>query len=84
MSRIKSFSLFVVPVVLVIIAACSAGSVQLPVSDDPVFAKVIVTNLVISEDESRVESITARIDDGDEVDMRLSSDIDPTFCLHRV
>ena len=77
--RIKSFLLCVVLVVVVALVACSRSSAQLPVSDEPVFAKVIVTDVVLSEDESQVESITVRIDDGDEVQMRMDDDIDLTL-----
>ena len=70
--------IFVAAVVLVALVACSNGSAQLPVSDEPIFAKAIVTSVVVSEDKSRAESITVRIDE-DEVAMRLSEDIDPAL-----
>jgi len=66
-------------IVLLALLACSRTSAQLPVSDEPVFAKVIVTDVVLSENESQVESITVRIDDGDEVQMRMDDDIDLTL-----
>ena len=73
------FLMFVVPALVVALVACSRSSAQLPVSDEPIFAKVIVTTVVLSEDESQVKSITVRIEEEDEVAMRLSDDIDPTL-----
>ena len=54
-----------------LLVACG-GSTQEPVS-----ARVIVTNVEVSIDGDRVESITVRTDAGRELPMRLSDGIDP-------
>lgn len=63
---------------MVAVAACG-GYPQEPISDDPVSARVIVTEVRLSPDQSRVDSITVRTDDGRELSMRLSEDIDPAM-----
>lgn len=60
----------------VVMAACG-GNAQEIVSDEPVTARVIVTNVEVSTDAGRVVSITVRTDDGRELPMRLADDIDP-------
>lgn len=65
-------------VLMVAVAACG-GYPQKPISDDPVSARVIVTEVRLSPDQSRVDSITVRTDDGRELSMRLSEDIDPAM-----
>ena len=45
----------------------------------PVSARVIVTDVQLSDDGETVESITVRTEDGSEVPMRLSEDIEPNI-----
>ena len=65
-----------IPILMLVVAACGGNS-QEPISDEPISARVIVTNVELSTDGDRVESITVRTDDGRELPMRLADDIDP-------
>ena len=65
-------------VLMVVVAACG-GNPQEPISDEPVSARVIVTEVRLSPDQNRVDSITVRTDDGRELFMHLSDDIDPAL-----
>ena len=65
-------------VLMLVLAACG-GNPQEPISDEPVSARVIVTDVRLSPDQNRVDSITVRTDDGRELSMRLSDDIDPAM-----
>jgi len=70
--------LWVVPVVLQISAGCGGGS-ESPSPSGPVSARVIVTDVQVSADGNRVESITVFTDDGEELTMRLGEEIDPAM-----
>ena len=74
----KSTLICSIPVLMVVVAACG-GNPQEPISDEPVSARVIVTDVGVSTDGDRVDSITVRTDDGRELFMRLSDDIDPVM-----
>ena len=74
----KSTLLCLVPVLIVVVAACG-GSSQDSVADEPTTARVIVTEVQVSPDGGRVESITIRTDDGNVLHLRLSENIDPTM-----
>lgn len=68
--------LWVAPILLIIGAACG-GSSDTIVYDELVSARVIVTDVQVSADENRVEFITVRTDNGEEITMRLGEDIEP-------
>lgn len=72
----RTLMLWVVPVLLIAGAACGGGS-DAAVSNEPVSARVIVTDVQVSADDQRVEYITVLTDDGEEITMRLSGDIEP-------
>ena len=74
----KSTLICLIPVLMVVVAACG-GNPQEPISDEPVSARVIVTEVRLSPDQNRVDSITVRTDDGRELFMHLSDDIDPAM-----
>lgn len=72
----KALMLWAVPVMLVAGAACG-GKSETTVYDEPVTARVIVTDVRVSADETRVESITVLMDDGEEITMKLGQEIEP-------
>ncbi len=73
----RTLMLWLLPVLMVIAAACG-GSSETPNPQEPVSARVIVTDVQVSADDKRVESITVLTDDGEELTMRLGNDIEPT------
>ncbi len=68
----------VVPVMLHIAAGCGGGSDALSPTG-PVTARVIVTDVQVSADDTRVESITVVTEDGEELTIRLSEGIEPAM-----
>ncbi len=70
--------LWTVPIMLVTAAACG-GSSETPISQEPVSARVIVTDVRVSSDDKRVESITVLTDDGAQLTMRLGDEILPAI-----
>ena len=70
--------LCLVPVLMMVLAACG-GSSQDVVADEPTTARVIVTEVQVSPDGDRVESITIRTDGGKDLQMRLGENIDPAM-----
>ena len=68
--------LLVVPIMIAVAAACG-GSADTTVYDQPVSARVVVTDVQVSPDETRVESITVLTDDGEEITMKLGAEIEP-------
>ena len=66
----------VASILLLVWAACGGGS-QAAAPQEPVSARVIVTDVQVSADGDRVEAITVRTDDGKELTMRLGDNIDP-------
>ncbi len=70
--------LWAVLILLVIAAACG-GSSETPDPQEPVSARVIVTDVQVSADDQRVESITVLTDDGEELTMRLGDEIEPAI-----
>ena len=67
--------LWVVPILLHIATGCGGGS-DSPSPMGPVSARVIVTDVQVSADGNRVESITVVTDDGEELTMRLGEGIE--------
>ena len=65
-------------VLLVVLAACSGGS-EAAAPREPVSARVIVTDVQVSADGERVETITVRTDDDKELSMRLGDNVDPVI-----
>lgn len=65
-------------ILLLVWAACGGGS-QAAEPQEPVSARVIVTDVQVSADNERVEYITVRTDDGKELTMRLGDNIDPAM-----
>lgn len=53
------------------------GGSDSPAPTGPVSVRVIVTDVQTSADETRVESITVRTDDGEEITMTLGEEIEP-------
>ena len=49
------------------------------VPQEPVSARVIVTDVQVSADDKRVESITVLTDSGEEITMRLGDEIEPAI-----
>ena len=72
--------LWVLSVLLVLSAACGGDSGSL-ISQGPVSDRMIVTEVQVSDDGERVEYITVRTDDGEELSMRLGEDIDPEMWM---
>ena len=68
--------LWVAAIMLVAGAACG-GSAETADHDEPMSARVVVTDVQVSPDEARVESITVLTDDGEEITMKLGAEIDP-------
>ena len=68
-----------IPILMLVVVACGSNAPE-PIFDEPISARVIVTNVELSTDGDRVESITVRTDDGRELPMRLADDIDPLQC----
>lgn len=66
----------VASILLLVWAACGGGS-QAAAPQEPVSARVIVTDVQVSADGEKVEYITVRIDDGKELTLRLGDNIDP-------
>ena len=67
-----------IPVLMVVVASCG-GSSQDVVADEPTTTRVIVTQVLVSPDGGRVESITIRTDEGKDLQMRLGENIDPAM-----
>ena len=65
-------------ILLLVSAACGGGS-ETAVPQEPVLARVIVTDVQVSADGERVESITVRIDADKELTIRLGDNIDPAI-----
>jgi len=63
---------------MVVVVACG-GSFQDAVTDEPVSARVLVTEVQVSPDGDRVESITIRTDEGNVLHLRLGDNIDPAM-----
>ncbi len=74
----RTLMLWAAPILLVIAAACG-GSSETAIPQDPVSARVIVTDVQVSADDKRVESITVLTDDGEELTMRLGDEIEPAI-----
>lgn len=72
--KIALLSSTLAPMVLVV--ACG-GSPQQPISDEPVSARGIVTEVQLLPGADRADSITVRTDDGQELFMLSSANIDP-------
>ncbi len=72
----KSTLICLIPVLMVVVAACGGNSQEV-VADEPVAARVIVKEVQVSPDGGRVESITIRTDDGEDLYLRLGENIDP-------
>ena len=72
----KSTLICLIPVLMVVVAA-GGGNSQEVVADEPVAARVIVKEVQVSPDGGRVESITIRTDDGEDLYLRLGENIDP-------
>ena len=75
---IRAPLLCMIPILLVVLAACGRGS-EAAVPREPVSARVIVTDVQVSADGERVESITVRTDDDKEIAMGLGDKIDPAI-----
>ena len=65
-----SLRLWAVAILLIIAAGCGESS-------EIMSARVIVTDVQVSADHKRVESITVITDDGEELTMRLGDEIEP-------
>ena len=65
-----------VPIMLVA-GAAFGGSSDIVISQEPVSARVFVTDVQVSIDETRVESITVVTDDREKITMILGREIDP-------
>ncbi len=74
----RTLMLWAVPILLLLAAACG-GSSETPIPQEPVSARVIVTDVQVSADDKRVESITVLTDDGEELTMRLGDEIEPAI-----
>ena len=74
----RSTLICLIPVLLVVVAACGGNS-QDAVTDEPTTTRVIVTEVQVSLDEDRVESITIRTDEGEDLYLRLGENIDPAM-----
>ncbi len=72
----RTFIFGAASILLVIAAGCGGGS-ESAIPAGPISARVIVTNVQISADDQRVESITVLKDDGEEITMILGEAIDP-------
>ena len=72
---IPSFKIGTLSILLTVLAACGGGS-EAAAPREPVSARVIVTDVQVSADGERVESITVRTDDDKEIAMRLGDNID--------
>ena len=68
--------LWVSAIMLAAGAACG-GSTETTDYGQPVSARVVVTDVQLSPDESTVESITVLTDDGEEITMKLGAEIEP-------
>lgn len=73
----RTLILWAIPIMLAAGAACG-GSSETSVYNEPVSARVIVTDVQVSADETRVEAITVLKDDGEEITMTLGEEIEPT------
>ena len=67
----RTSMLWAVLILLVFAVACGASS------QEPVTARVIVTDVQVSVDGKTVESLTVRTDDGEQLTLRLGDDIEP-------
>ena len=70
--------LWLLPVLLIIAAACGGGS-ENPIPQEPVSARVIVTDVQVSADDKLVESIKVLTDDGDELVLRMGDELEPSI-----
>ena len=75
---IPSLRIGTTSILLTVLAACGGGS-EAAAPREPVSARVIVTNVQVSADGERVESIRVRTDDDKEIAMRLGDNIDPAI-----
>ena len=64
-------------ILLVALAACGGSEAAAP--PEPVSARIIVTDVQVSADGERVESITVRTGDDKELTLRLGDNIDPAI-----
>ncbi len=74
----RTLMLWAVPILLLLAAACG-GSSETPIPQEPVSARVIVTDVQVSADDKRVESITVLTDDGEGLTMRLGDEMEPAI-----
>lgn len=74
----RALMLWALPILLVIAAACGGGS-EPAILQKTVSARVIVTDVQVSADDKRVDSITVLTDDGEELTMRLGDEIEPAL-----
>ncbi len=63
---------------MVVVAACGGNSQEV-VADEPVAVRVPVKEVQVSPDGGRVESITIRTDDGEDLYLRLGENLDPAM-----
>ena len=66
---------------LIVLSAACGGNPANSISQGPVSARVIVTDVQVSDDGEKVEYITVRTEDGKEFSLRLGEDIDPEMWL---
>ena len=74
----KSIGVIISLVALVLLTSCGNGGNGGNGSEGPVSVRAIVTAIELSEDGLKVETITIRIDEEDELSLRISDEIDPT------
>lgn len=74
----KSTLICLISVLMVVLVACGGNS-QAAVTDEPTTTRVIVKEVQVSPDGGRVESITIRTDEGEDLYLRLGENIDPAM-----
>jgi hypothetical protein len=62
--------------ILIMLSAACGGDPRSLISQGPVSASVIITDVQVSADGDKVEVITIRTDEGKEISLRLGEDID--------
>ena len=72
----RTLPLWAVLSFLIVGSACG-GSSETTLYNEPVTARVVVTDVQVSADDSKVESITVLTDDGEEITMTLGEEIEP-------
>ena len=72
----QTLPLWAVLSMLFVGAACG-GSSETTLYNEPVTARVVVTDVQVSADDSKVESITVLTDDGEEITMIFGEEIEP-------